>query len=73
MKLREKLFYIIFALPACLFLSFPSILLAQTFVISEIDIVGNQRIETETIKSFISLPEGQNLEANEVNEAYQRV
>ena len=73
MKLREKLFYIIFALPACLFLSFPSILLAQTFAISEIEIVGNQRIETDTIKSFISLPEGQNFEANEINAAYQRV
>ena len=69
MKLREKLFYIIFALPSCLFLSFPSILLAQTFAISEIEIVGNQRIETDTIKSLISLPEGQNFEANEINAA----
>ena len=73
MKLREKLFYIIFALPACLFLSFPSIVLSQTFAISEIEIVGNQRIETDTIKSFISLSEGQNFEANEINAAYQRV
>ena len=49
------------------------ILLPQTFAISEIEIVGNQRIETDTIKSFISLPEGQNFEANEINAAYQRV
>ena len=73
MKLKKILFSIFFAAPACLFLLTPNFLAAQTFTISEIEIVGNQRIETETIESYISLSKGQNFEADEINSAYQRV
>ena len=73
MKLRKILFFIFFAASACLFLLTPNFLIAQTFTISEIEIVGNQRIETETIESYISLSKGQNFEADEINSAYQRV
>ena len=73
MKLRKILFFIFFAASACLFVLTPNFLIAQTFTISEIEIVGNQRIETETIESYISLSKGQNFEADEINSAYQRV
>ena len=73
MKLRKILFFIFFAVSACLLLLTPNFLIAQTFTISEIEIVGNQRIETETIESYISLSKGQNFEADEINSAYQRV
>ena len=73
MKLRKVLFFIFFAASACLSLLTPNFLIAQTFTISEIEIVGNQRIETETIESYISLSKGQNFEADEINSAYQRV
>ena len=56
-----------------MFVLTPNFLIAQTFTISEIEIVGNQRIETETIESYISLSKGQNFEADEINSAYQRV
>lgn len=73
MKLRKILFFIFFAASACLFLLTPNFLIAQTFTISEIEIVGNQRIETETIESYISLSNGRSFEADEINSAYQRV
>ena len=73
MKFRRILFFIFFAASACLFLLTPNFLTAQTFTISEIEIVGNQRIETETIESYISLSKGENFEADEINSAYQRV
>ena len=73
MKFRKILFFIFFAASACLFVLTPNFLTAQTFTISEIEIVGNQRIETETIESYISLSKGQNFEADEINSAYQRV
>ncbi len=73
MKFRKILFFIFFAASACLFVLRPNFLTAQTFTISEIEIVGNQRIETETIESYISLSKGQNFEADEINSAYQRV
>jgi len=73
MKFRKILFFIFFAASACLLLLKPNFLIAQTFTISEIEIVGNQRIETETIESYISLSKGQNFEADEINSAYQRV
>ena len=73
MKFRKILFFIFFAVSACLFVLTPNFLTAQTFTISEIEIVGNQRIETETIESYISLSKGQNFEADEINSAYQRV
>jgi len=73
MKLRKILFFIFFAASACLFLLTPNFLIAQTFTISEIEIVGNQRIETKTIESYISLSNGRSFEADEINSAYQRV
>ena len=73
MKMRKILFFIFFTVPACLVLLLPNFLTAQTFAISEIKIVGNQRIETETIESYISLEKGKNFEADEINAAYQRV
>ena len=73
MKMRKILFFIFFTVPACLVLLLPNFLTAQTFAISEIEIVGNQRIETETIESYISLEKGKNFEADEINAAYQRV
>ena len=73
MKFRKILLFIFFAASACLFVLTPNFLTAQTFTISEIEIVGNQRIETETIESYISLSKGQNFEADEINSAYQRV
>ena len=73
MKFRKILFFIFFAASACLFVLTPNFLTAQTFTISEIEIDGNKRIETETIESYISLSKGQNFEADEINSAYQRV
>ena len=73
MKFRKILCFIFFAASACLFVLTPNFLTAQTFTISEIQIVGNQRIETETIESYISLSKGENFEADEINSAYQRV
>ena len=73
MKFRKILFFIFFAASAYLFVLMPNFLTAQTFTISEIEISGNQRIETETIESYISLSKGQNFEADEINSAYQRV
>ena len=73
MNLRKILFFIFFAASACMFVLTPNFLIAQTFTISEIEIVGNQRIETETIESYISLSKGKNFEADEINSAYQRV
>lgn len=73
MKFRKILLFIFFAASACLFVLTPNFSTAQTFTISEIEIVGNQRIETETIESYISLSKGQSFEADEINAAYQRV
>ena len=73
MKFRKILLFIFFAASACLFVLTPNFSTAQTFTISEIEIVGNQRIETETIESYISLSKGQSFEADEINAAYQRL
>ena len=73
MKLTKILVFIFFAAQACLFVSLPNFLAAQTFTISEIEIVGNQRIEADTIETYISLSKGQNFEADEINAAYQRL
>ena len=73
MKLKEILFFAFLTAPVCLLSSFPNFLSAQTISISEIEIVGNQRIEADTIKSNISLSEGKVFEADEINAAYQRV
>ena len=73
MKLKEILFFVFLTAPLCLFLSLPNFLNAQTISISEIEIVGNQRIEVDTIRSYISLSPGNVFEADEVNAAYQRV
>ena len=73
MKLKEILFFVFSTAPLCLFLSLPSFLSAQTISISEIEIVGNQRIEVDTIRSYISLSPGNVFEADEINAAYQRV
>jgi len=58
MKLKEILFFVFLTAPLCLFLSLPNFLNAQTISISEIEIVGNQRIEVDTIRSYISLSPG---------------
>ena len=73
MKLKKILLFIFFVAQAFVFVSLPNFLTAQTFTISEIEIIGNQRIETDTIKSYISLSKGQNIEGDEINAAYQRV
>jgi len=73
MKLTKILVFIFFAAQASFFVSLPNFLAAQTFTISEIEIVGNQRIEADTIESYISLSKGQNFEADEINAAYQRL
>jgi len=73
MKLKEILFFVFLTAPLCLFLSLPNVLNAQTISISEIEIVGNQRIEVDTIRSYISLTPGNVFEADEINAAYQRV
>jgi len=73
MKLKEILFFVFLTAPLCLFLSLPNFLNAQTISISEIEIVGNQRIEVDTIRSYISLSPGNVFEADEINAAYQRV
>lgn len=73
MKLKEILFFVFLTAPLCLFLSLPNFLSAQTISISEIEIVGNQRIEVDTIRSYISLSPGNVFEADEINAAYQRV
>jgi outer membrane protein insertion porin family len=73
MKLKEILFFAFLTVPVCLSSSFPNFLSAQTISISEIEIVGNQRIEANTIQSYISLSQGKVFEADEINAAYQRV
>ena len=73
MKLKEILFFAFLTAPVCLLSSFPNFLSAQTISISEIEIVGNQRIEADTIQSYISLSQGKVFEADEINAAYQRV
>ena len=73
MKLKEILFFVFLTAPLCLFLLLPNFLSAQTISISEIEIVGNQRIEVDTIKSYISLSPGNVFEGDEINAAYQRV
>ena len=73
MKLKEILFFVFLTAPVCLFSSLPNFLSAQTISISEIEIVGNQRIEVDTIKSYISLSPGNVFEGDEINAAYQRV
>jgi outer membrane protein insertion porin family len=73
MKLKEILFFAFLTAPVCLLSSFPNFLSAQTISISEIEIVGNQRIEANTIQSYISLSQGKVFEADEINAAYQRV
>ena len=73
MKLRKILLFIYLAAQSCLFVSLPNFLTAQTFTISEINISGNQRIEADTIRSYISIAKGQNIEADKINAAYQRV
>ena len=58
MKLKEILFFLFLTAPLCLLSSLPNFVSAQTFSILEIEIVGNQRIEVDTIKSYVSLSPG---------------
>ncbi len=46
---------------------------AQSFNISTIEIVGNQRIEDATVLSFINIPRGQPVSAAQLNDAFQRL
>ncbi|TWI32791.1 outer membrane protein assembly factor BamA [Paracoccus sulfuroxidans] len=46
---------------------------ASAFVFNNVRIEGNQRIEPETILSYLNLPRGSNVSAGQLNDAMQRL
>ena len=53
--------------------SFATISEAQSFRFTDIQVVGNQRIQTSTIANYIGIERGSDVTAGELNDAYQRV
>ena len=50
-----------------------TVALAQTYQISEIRVVGNERVDSATVANTLGLPQGQPVSAGELNAAYQRL
>ena len=54
-------------------LGFPGLIQAQAYKFSNIIIVGNSNIETQTVESFLDLDLSKPIEASSLNGAYQRM
>ncbi|SFG08326.1 Beta-barrel assembly machine subunit BamA [Palleronia marisminoris] len=46
---------------------------AQSYQFSDIQVVGNQRVDTATVVNTLAIPQGRALSAGELNAAYQRL
>jgi len=73
-KYRQKnLFSFLTATFFIISLCFPGLIQAQTYKFSNIVIVGNSNIETQTVESFLDLDLSKPIEASSLNGAYQRI
>jgi len=45
---------------------------AQELVINNIQVKGNRRVETETVKAFLGIPVGSRIDRAELDEAFRR-
>ena len=52
---------------------FASLVSAQEFRFSSIDVTGNRRIETSTILNYANIPVSEVVDAAELNSAYQNI
>ncbi|WP_375262612.1 outer membrane protein assembly factor BamA [Palleronia sp.] len=50
-----------------------SVAVAQSYRISDIQIIGNERVDTTTVVNTLAIPQGRDLTAGELNAAYQRL
>ncbi len=73
-KYRQKnLFAFLTATFFIISLCFPGLIQAQAYKLSNIVIVGNSNIETQTVESFLDLDLSKPIEASSLNGAYQRI
>jgi outer membrane protein insertion porin family len=61
------------AFPGSLAVQFASVSVAEAAVVRSIDVQGNQRVDDETIRSYIGIAPGQSFSNNDIDEAVKRL
>jgi outer membrane protein insertion porin family len=61
------------AFPGALAVQFASVSVAEAAVVRSIDVQGNQRVDDETIRSYIGIAPGQSFSNNDIDEAVKRL
>ncbi|MEP9388097.1 outer membrane protein assembly factor BamA [Mesorhizobium sp. KR9-304] len=61
------------AMPSAFVLQFASVSVAQAATVSSIDVRGNQRVDAETIRSYITIKPGQSFSSADIDESVKRL
>src|SRR5690348_550719 len=61
------------AMPSAFVLQLASVSVAQAAVVSSIDVRGNQRVNAEIIRSYITIKPGQNFSSDDIDESVKRL
>jgi outer membrane protein insertion porin family len=61
------------AMPSAFVLQLASVSVAQAAVVSSIDVRGNQRVDAETIRGYITIKPGQNFSSLDIDESVKRL
>jgi outer membrane protein insertion porin family len=61
------------AFPGALAIQFVSVSVAEAAVVRSIDVQGNQRVDDETIRSYVGIAPGQSFSNNDIDEAVKRL
>lgn len=64
---------LLFGLVLCLSIAFSTLVSAQDFRITSVDVTGNKRIESSTILNYANLPDTAVISAADLNTAYQNI
>src|ERR671910_1991817 len=61
------------AVPGAAVLQFASVSMAEAAVVSSIDVRGNQRVDAETIRNYLSISPGRSFSGADIDEAVKRL
>jgi outer membrane protein insertion porin family len=61
------------ALPGAVAVQLASVSVAQAAVVSRIDVRGNQRVDAETVRSYVGISPGQSFSSDDVDEAVKKL
>lgn len=61
------------AMPSAFVLQLASVSVAQAAVVSSIEVQGNQRVDAETIRNYLTIKPGQNFSSGDIDESVKRL